>query len=85
MSSSCSNDSTAYNFNSQEIQLLLDLTNDYRNGICNGSVNGYAPCARMAKVVGIDRFFSLESIENSFLILSAWVQIMLHIHMCISL
>lgn len=70
MSSTCSNDSTAYNFNSQEIQLLLDLTNGYRNGICNGSVNGFAPCARTAKVVRFYGFFS-EVIENLFLILHA--------------
>lgn len=64
MSPSCSNDSSTYTLNAQEIALILDLHNDYRNAICNGSISGFAPCARVARLVWDDELAYLAGLTS---------------------
>lgn len=64
LSPSCSNGSSIYRFNPQDIQYMLDLHNGNRNKVCNGSVPPFEPCLYMAKLGWDDELAYLSGLTT---------------------
>lgn len=65
LKSTCPSDATIQTFSDSDKQLILDVHNDLRNYIANGSLANFDRATRMAKLVR--KFTSIIDIMNDFL------------------